>query len=123
MIEFKLPDLGADIDEGTLLEWKVKPGDRVNKGDIVAVVDTEKAAVDVESWREGTVFELLVQPDTVMPVGTAMALLLEPGESTEQAIQWKRTHIPGPVPTQAPIAVLALTEYTTPRPGSIGQSF
>lgn len=105
MIEFKLPDLGADIDEGTLLEWKVKPGDRVSKGDIVAVVDTEKAAVDVENWHEGTVSELLVQPETVMPVGTAMALLLEPGESTEQAIQWKRTHIAGHVPTPAPIAV------------------
>lgn len=105
MIEFELPNLGADIDEGTLLEWKVKAGDRVNKGDVVAIVDTAKAAVDVESWHEGTVFELLVEPDTVMLVGTVMALLLEPGESTEQAIQWKRTHTPRRVRTAAPIAV------------------
>ena len=53
MIEFKLPSLGADMDEGKLLEWKVKPGDAVRKGDVVAVVDTTKAAVEVEIWQEG----------------------------------------------------------------------
>jgi hypothetical protein len=49
MIEFKLPSLGADMDEGKLLEWKVSPGDTVKKGQVVAIVDTSKAAVDVES--------------------------------------------------------------------------
>ena len=51
MIEFKLPSLGADMDEGTLLEWKLKPGDTVKGGQVVAVVDTTNTAVDVESWR------------------------------------------------------------------------
>jgi biotin carboxyl carrier protein len=60
MIEFKLPSLGADMDEGKLLEWKVSPGDTVKKGQVVAIVDTSKAAVDVEIWSEGTVCELLV---------------------------------------------------------------
>ena len=80
MIDFKLPSLGADMDEGTLLEWKVKPGDTVKKGQVVAIVDTSKAAVDVESWEEGTVAELIVAPGTTIPVGTVMATLLEPGE-------------------------------------------
>ena len=53
MIEFKLPSLGADMDEGKLLEWKVKPGDAVKKGDVVAVVDTTKAAVEVEILAGG----------------------------------------------------------------------
>ena len=39
MIEFRLPSLGAEMDEGTLLEWKVKPGDGVSKGQVVAVVE------------------------------------------------------------------------------------
>ena len=56
MIRFELPSLGADMDEGTLLEWKVKPGDHVRKGDVVAVVDTSKSAIDVEIWDEGTVY-------------------------------------------------------------------
>ncbi|MBI4990256.1 MAG: 2-oxo acid dehydrogenase subunit E2 [Rhodocyclales bacterium] len=81
MIEFKLPSLGADMDEGKLLEWKVSPGNTVKKGQVVAVVDTSKAAVDVEIWCEGTVFELLVAPGDTIPVGTVMATLLEAGES------------------------------------------
>ncbi|ENO83525.1 biotin/lipoyl-containing protein, partial [Thauera aminoaromatica] len=81
MFEFKLPSLGADMDEGKLLEWLVRPGDRVVKGQVVAIVDTSKAAVDVEIWQDGTVHELLVEPGTRMAVGTVMATLLEPGEA------------------------------------------
>jgi len=81
MIEFKLPALGADMDEGTLVEWKVKAGDAVRKGQVIAVVDTTKAAVDVECWQEGTVHELVAQAGDKMPVGTLMAMLLEPGEA------------------------------------------
>ncbi|MCW5590537.1 MAG: 2-oxo acid dehydrogenase subunit E2 [Burkholderiales bacterium] len=80
MIEFKLPSLGADMDEGKLLEWKVKPGDAVRKGDVVAVVDTTKAAVEVETWQEGVVESLLVEPGTTIPVGTTIARFLAPGE-------------------------------------------
>ncbi|MGE0387773.1 MAG: dihydrolipoamide acetyltransferase family protein [Gammaproteobacteria bacterium] len=89
MIEFKLPSLGADMDDGTLLEWKVAPGDRVARGQVVAVVDTSKAAVDIESWQEGTVVELVVEPGRRIPVGEVMAVLAGPGEAPEQAArQW-----------------------------------
>jgi pyruvate dehydrogenase E2 component (dihydrolipoamide acetyltransferase) len=81
MIEFKLPSLGADMDEGTLLEWKVQPGERVTRGQVIAVVDTAKAAVDVECWQEGEVLELLIEPGAKIPVGTPIASLLEAGES------------------------------------------
>ena len=90
MIEFKLPSLGAEMDEGTLLEWKVKPGDAVHKGDVVAVVDTSKSAIDVEIWQEGTVFELAHAIHDKVPVGTVIARLLEPGESREHAEEEKR---------------------------------
>jgi pyruvate dehydrogenase E2 component (dihydrolipoamide acetyltransferase) len=81
MIELKLPAMGADMEEGKLLEWRVKPGDAVKKGDIVAVVDTTKAAVEVESWQEGTLFEQRVLVGETVPVGTVIAMLLAPGES------------------------------------------
>ena len=90
MIEFKLPSLGADMDQGKLVEWKVKPGDAVKRGQVVAVVDTSKAAVDVEIWHDGTVFEQLVQIGEVVPVGTVLATLLAPGETAEQAALQKR---------------------------------
>jgi pyruvate dehydrogenase E2 component (dihydrolipoamide acetyltransferase) len=85
MIRFELPSLGADMDEGTLLEWHVKPGDAVKRGQVVAVVDTSKAAVDVEIWHDGVVAELLVQPGQKIPVGTVLATLLEAGESATAA--------------------------------------
>ena len=68
-----MPSLGADMDEGTLLEWLVQPGDPVHKGDVVAVVDTSKAAIEVECFEEGVVDALLVEPGTRVPVGTPLA--------------------------------------------------
>lgn len=85
MIEFKLPSLGADMEEGTLLQWHVKPGDSVRRGQVVAVVDTSKAAVDVENWHDGVVAELRVQPGDKVPVGAVLATLRVPGESAPQA--------------------------------------
>jgi pyruvate dehydrogenase E2 component (dihydrolipoamide acetyltransferase) len=85
MIEFRLPSLGADMDEGTLLQWRVKPGDAVKRGDVIAVVDTAKAAIDVECWHDGIVHALLAEPGTKVPVGTPLAVLREADESPEQA--------------------------------------
>jgi len=96
MIEFKLPSLGADMDEGKLLAWKVKAGDRVQRGDLIAVVETPKAAVDVEIWQDGVVQELLTQPGTTIPVGTVMARLIGDGEAPAPA------PAPAPVPAAAP---------------------
>jgi pyruvate dehydrogenase E2 component (dihydrolipoamide acetyltransferase) len=78
------------MDEGTLLEWKVKLGDPVKKGDVVAVVDTSKSAIDVEIWEEGTIYELVHEPKETLPVGTVIARLLEPGETKEHAEEEKR---------------------------------
>lgn len=101
-----MPALGADMDEGTLDEWLVKPGDVVTRGQIVAVVETTKAAVEVECWQEGTVVELLVPVGTTVQVGAPLARLAEPGEAAE----------PLPAPTvQAAPAVEALpTVEVTP---------
>jgi pyruvate dehydrogenase E2 component (dihydrolipoamide acetyltransferase) len=84
MIEFKMPALGSDMDEGTLDEWLVKPGDKVTRGQIVGVVETAKAAVEIECWQEGTVSELVVPVGETVQVGTVLAMLLAPGERAER---------------------------------------
>lgn len=81
MIEFKMPALGSDMDEGTLTEWLVKPGDVVSRGQVVAVVETTKAAVEVECWQSGVVHELLVPIGETVQVGTPLAMLRAEGES------------------------------------------
>lgn len=75
MGEFRMPSLGADMEAGTLVEWKVKPGDVVKRGDIVALVETQKGIIEVETFEAGTVEALLVEPGTKVPVGAALALL------------------------------------------------
>jgi len=66
------------MEAGTLLEWRVKPGDAVRRGDIVALIDTDKAEVEVEIFADGIVEELLVAPGTKVPVGTILAKLRAP---------------------------------------------
>jgi pyruvate dehydrogenase E2 component (dihydrolipoamide acetyltransferase) len=75
MAEFCMPSLGTDMEAGTLVEWLVQPGAQVKRGDIIAVVETEKGIIDIEVFETGVVEQLLVQPGTRVPVGTALATI------------------------------------------------
>jgi pyruvate dehydrogenase E2 component (dihydrolipoamide acetyltransferase) len=68
-----MPSLGADMREGTLLQWKVKPGDRVKRGDIIAEVATDKGDIEIEVFEDGVVTEILVEAGRQVPVGELMA--------------------------------------------------
>lgn len=81
MYEFRMPSLGADMEAGTLVEWLIKPGDEVQRGQVVAVVETQKGAVDVEIWEAGTVDQLVVETGRKVPVGELLALLRTAGEA------------------------------------------
>ncbi len=70
-----MPSLGADMDEGMLSQWRVHPGDHVTRGDVVAVVETAKSAIEVECFESGTVDTLLVDEGTTVPVGTPLAVI------------------------------------------------
>lgn len=75
MSDFRMPSLGADMDAGTLVEWRIKPGDAVKRGDVVALVETEKGLIEVEIWESGVVDRLLVESGAKVPVGTVLATL------------------------------------------------
>jgi len=70
-----MPSMGADMDSGKLVEWKVKPGDRVKKGQVIAAVETSKAVLDVEVFEDGVVETLYVEEGTEVDVGTPLALI------------------------------------------------
>jgi pyruvate dehydrogenase E2 component (dihydrolipoamide acetyltransferase) len=78
---FAMPSLGADMEAGKLVEWLVKPGDRVARGDIVAVVETQKGAVEIEIFEAGEIGALLAEPGQTLPVGAPLARLGEAGEA------------------------------------------
>jgi len=80
MSEFRMPSLGADMQYGTVVEWRVKPGDAVKRGDVVALVETEKGVIEVEVFESGVIESLVIQPGQKVPVGTTLATLSGDGK-------------------------------------------
>jgi len=99
-----MPSLGADMEAGTLVEWKVKPGDAVKRGDLVAVVDTSKGAIDIEIWEDGVVAEVRVPVGTKVPVGTVLALLRGEGEAAAPSPGRSPETAPSPPSAAPPVA-------------------
>ncbi len=87
MYEFRMPSLGADMEAGTLVEWLIKAGDTVNRGQVVAVVETQKGAVDVEIWEDGTVDKIVVETGRKVPVGELLATLRTSGGESSAAAE------------------------------------
>ena len=81
MVDFRMPSLGADMEAGTLVEWLVKPGDWVKRGDVVAVVETQKGAIEIETYQAGQIEKILVDLHTKVPVGTALAQIRTEAEA------------------------------------------
>jgi len=75
MIEFRMPSLGADMEAGTLVEWLKKPGDPVQRGDIIAVIETQKGAIEIEVFDDGVLDETLTKPGENVPVGHVIATI------------------------------------------------
>ena len=102
MAEFRMPSLGADMESGVLLEWLVHQGDVVRKGDIVAVVDTQKAAIEVECFASGVVQQLLVEPGANVKVGTPLATIATDTAQEPAAAPSPPPPLPQSVPQSVP---------------------
>ncbi len=76
-----MPSLGADMVSGTLVQWNVKPGDPVKRGDIIAVIGTDKADIEVETYETGIVEKLIANPGEKLPVGAPLAVIRTEGEA------------------------------------------
>ena len=99
MAQFVMPKLGADMTRGKLVEWCKKPGDKVARGDTIAVIETDKANVDTESFVDGVLEKVLVEPhDEWLPVGTPLAVIHVEGE------------VAGPIAAAPPTAAVPAPE-------------
>jgi len=105
-----MPSLGADMDAGTLVEWLIKPGDKVKHGDIVAVVETDKGAIEIEIFHDGTVRSLEVPVGKKVPVGTVLAKIDGDGEEKAPAKE--------PAPAAPPPAAPEPKPSPAPRPAT-----
>jgi pyruvate dehydrogenase E2 component (dihydrolipoamide acetyltransferase) len=108
MSQFVMPSLGADMEAGTLVEWLKQPGEKVARGDIIAVVETQKGAIEVEVFENGLLGEYLIDLGARVPVGTPMATILQASEAQQ------------PPPTEAPSKPAKPTAKPgpTPRPAA-----
>ncbi len=95
MINYRMPALGADMEAGTLVEWLVQPGDKVKSGSVIAVVETQKGAIEIEVFSEGTIAEIAVPVGRRVPVGTILAHI-DDGTLTSPLAPVQR-EVPAPV--------------------------
>jgi pyruvate dehydrogenase E2 component (dihydrolipoamide acetyltransferase) len=100
MAEFLMPILGADMEAGTLVAWRKKPGDRVERGEVIADVETDKGAIEVEIFTSGIVERILVEPGAKVPVGTPLAVVRE--DEPRPAAATAPTSGPEPAPGLPP---------------------
>lgn len=84
-IEMKMPRLSDTMEQGTVVRWAVKPGQKVRSGDVVADIETDKATMELQTFDDGTVAELAVAEGTTVKVGTIIMRLAEQGESIDAA--------------------------------------
>ncbi len=84
MANVTMPQLGFDMQEGTLVRWLKQPGDAVQRGEPIAEIETDKAVIEIEAFESGTLTKLLVEEGTTVPVGEPIAVL-DTGEEGEAA--------------------------------------
>ena len=115
MTELRMPSLGADMEAGTLVEWLVKPGDRVKRGDIVAVVETQKGAIEIEIFDAGTIESFLVDVGSKVPVGTPLARIRGEGEIPTPPMPAAAEALPVPtiVAPRPPVSAVSVVEAST----------
>lgn len=113
-----MPSLGADMEKGTVVEWLKQPGDRVERGDVVAVVETQKGAFEIEVFEPGVLSEILVPVGTEVPVGGVLARIDGPAAPAPAAAPPAPAAAPPAVerPVAQPVIPRRETSATTERP-------
>ncbi|QHG15736.1 dihydrolipoamide acetyltransferase family protein [Nostoc sp. ATCC 53789] len=114
--EVFMPALSSTMTEGKIVSWVKSPGDKVEKGETVVVVESDKADMDVETFYEGFLAHIIVEAGETAPVGSAIAFIAETEAEIEQAkslanssgVAATTTSAPEPIPATASVATPAL---------------
>jgi len=109
MADFVMPSLGADMETGTLVAWHKDPGESVQRGEIIAEVETDKGIIDIEVFASGILEKILVPVGEKVPVGTVLARIREEGAAASTA---------GPAAPAPPTSERPELSVSTPRPAT-----
>jgi pyruvate dehydrogenase E2 component (dihydrolipoamide acetyltransferase) len=123
-IEVTMPQMGADMTEGTLLRWLKGVGDSVERGDILAEIETDKATIELEAYDSGTLIKRVASEGDIVPVGDVIALLGDASEAVPDVERKppaetpaRRAIEPGAKRAIEPAPAPAPTAAAAPEPG------
>ncbi len=135
-IRVEMPRLSDTMEEGTLLKWRVKVGDKVSSNDVVADIETDKATMELQVFDGGTVAKLVAEEGSTMKIGSLILVLAEAGESVEDAAKAAGETKSAPAAKTAPKekqaaadgpgkddADAATATATMDRPGKVSDAF
>jgi pyruvate dehydrogenase E2 component (dihydrolipoamide acetyltransferase) len=115
MSQFVMPSLGADMEDGVLVEHLIEQGDPVARGDVIAAVETQKGVIEIEAFEDGILDKWLVPLGTTVPVGTPIAIIRGSGDPSEEPEMPQPTDpATAPGPGEAPQPVDPQSEPTVP---------
>ncbi len=86
-IKIEMPKLSDTMEEGVIAKWNISEGDKIEAGDVIAEVETDKATMEVEAFDPGTVLKILVQEGDAVPLGGIMAIVGEEGEDISDLLE------------------------------------
>lgn len=121
-LEIVMPKLGLTMTEGLIVEWKLKPGDTVKKGDVLFLLETEKVTYEVEAPEDGVLAHIMVPAGETVPVGTVVGLLARPGEDVAPLEAIPAESVPAPKAASAAEPERLLTAPAPDKGGRIKAS-
>lgn len=89
-VKIEMPKLSDTMEEGVIAKWNVKEGDKIESGDVIAEVETDKATMEVEAFDPGTVLKILVEEGDAVPLGGVMAIVGDEGEDISDLLEEAR---------------------------------
>lgn len=112
--EITMPKLSDTMTEGLFAGWRKNVGDRIERGDIIAEVETDKAVMELEAFASGVLLKTMAKDGELVPVGTVLGLIGEPGELAEVPVNAPAT----PVEAVAPVTPAATPDAPEAAPAS-----
>jgi pyruvate dehydrogenase E2 component (dihydrolipoamide acetyltransferase) len=117
----QLIQLSPTMEEGLIVSWSKKPGDKISTGDILAEVETDKATMEMESYFDGILLEIFVPAGSTAKVGTALAVIGKAGESYTIPGAAAAKAAPAPAAAPTPTAPAAAAAPSAPAPAATGR--
>jgi pyruvate dehydrogenase E2 component (dihydrolipoamide acetyltransferase) len=110
-VAIRLPDMGTNVEECKILSWRIKPGEAVKRGDILADIETDKAVAELESTGEGVLLQVVIKERDLARTGDILAYVGMPGESLPDEAKAVAAPAAGlPQGTASPVAILSHLE-------------